>query len=353
MPLERWSAYFKKNLFSNHDGFFELPYLSNSASLMVESVIKLPVSRHEATEQTIYTDTPFTSGAMRYRKIEEGLWLLGSSLDVKRNIISKALYDEQTESEYYFLSIAVFEYKFPVDDHDKALATLISTTCTFYKPLTAVNTFFYEGTRGRFFNIVFNKAWTEKNLSFDSAPEKKEIEEYLNNEPGFINWIDIVPDAPTLSDDLWNKMDASRQHASHTQALRAQLQQIIAGFFKHAYQDKRIKNHVALYNPDYGNVAAAEKMILTNLHAPFIGVEQIARAVNLSATKLKMIFKSVFGFSMLQYHKEKNMLLAMQLLKCSSMQVKNIASLTGYTSSSKFTAAFKKRFNLLPTDLRS
>ncbi len=320
---------------------------------MVESVAKLPVSDHQPTEQTIFTDTAFTKGAMRYRNIEEGLWLLGSSLEVKQNLLSKALYDKGTASDYYFLSLAVFEYKFPVDDHGKELATLLSTTCTFYKPETAVNTFFYEGTRGRFFNVVFDKAWTEKNLKFDSAQEEKEINEYLNNEPGFVNWIDIVPDAPALSEDLWRKMDMSEAGIATTAALKDQLQQIIAGFFKHAYADKRIKNHVALHNPDYANVAAAERMILTNLTAPFIGVENIARAVNLSSTKLKTIFKSVFGFSMLQYHKEKNMLLAMQLLKCSNMQIKNIASLTGYSSSSKFTATFKKRFNLLPTDIRS
>ena len=48
--------------------------------------------------------------------------------------------------------------------------------------------------------------------------------------------------------------------------------------------------------------------------APFVGVEFIARAVNLSPTKLKMIFKNVFGFSMLQYHKEKNMLIRLLLI---------------------------------------
>ncbi len=320
---------------------------------MVDSVATLPVSNNQLQEQAIYTDTTFTTGAMRYRKIEEGLWLLGASLEVKQNIISKALYDKATESDYYFLSFAVFEYKFPLDDQHTAFTSLLSTTCTFYKPGTAVTTFFYEGTRGRFFNIVFNKAWTEKNLAFESPLEEKEIKDYLNNQPGFINWIDIVPDAPALSDDLWNKMDANHEGVAITGALKEQLQQTIAGFFKHAYSDKRIKNHVALHNPDYANVAAAERLILTNLTATFIGVENIARAVNLSSTKLKTVFKSVFGFSMLQYHKEKNMLLALQLLKCSNMQVKNIASLTGYASSSKFTATFKKRFNLLPTDIRS
>ncbi len=40
---------------------------------------------------------------------------------------------------------------------------------------------------------------------------------------------------------------------------------------------------------------------------------------------MKMIFKYVFGFSMLQYHKVKNLLLALQLIERSDIQVKKIA----------------------------
>lgn len=352
MSLNSWSAYLQKNLFSNQNGFFELPYLSNSPRLMVESIIKMPVSNHIKLEQAVYTDNSFTKGIMRYRKIEEGLWLLASELEVKKNIISKALYDTDTKSDFYFLSFAVFEYQFPINSSLTELATLLSTTCTFYKPKTEVTTFFYEGTNGRFFNLVFNKQWAENNLSFSTSGEKKEIKEYLNNHSGFINWLDIVPNAPALSKEIWGKLEKEKDGRFDTDYLKIQMQQIISGFFKHAFEDKRIKNHTALHNPDYANVASAEKIILNNLTVPFLGVNNIAKAVNLSPTKLKIIFKSVFGFSMLQYHKEKNMLLAMQLIKNSNVQIKNIAAVTGYLSSSKFSATFKKRFGILPTEIR-
>ncbi|HSN62348.1 MAG TPA: AraC family transcriptional regulator, partial [Ferruginibacter sp.] len=315
---------------------------------MVESILKMPISKHIKSEQAVYTDNSFTKGVMRYRKIEEGLWLLASELEVKKNIISKALYDTDTKSDFYFLSFAVFEYQFPIDGSMTEMATLLSTTCTFYKPKTEVTTFFYEGTRGRFFNLVFNKQWAEHNLSFTTSAEKKEINEYLNNHSGFINWLDIVPDAPAQSKEIWEKLEKEKDGNFDTAYLKIKLQEIISGFFKHAFEDKRIKNHTALHNPDYANVAAAEKIILNNLTVPFLGVNNIAKAVNLSPTKLKIIFKSVFGFSMLQYHKEKNMLLAMQLIKNSTIQIKNIAGVTGYLSSSKFSATFKKRFGILP-----
>ncbi|MNR55027.1 Regulatory protein PchR [compost metagenome] len=83
-----------------------------------------------------------------------------------------------------------------------------------------------------------------------------------------------------------------------------------------------------------------------------MGIDKIAFEVNTSPTKLKANFKTVFGFSMLQYHKEKNMLLAKQLLQNSEIEVQIIAIITGFESASKFSAAFKKRFNELPSVFR-
>jgi hypothetical protein len=41
---------------------------------MIESLIKMPVTKHSIQEQAIYSKTPFMDGVMHYREIEEGLW---------------------------------------------------------------------------------------------------------------------------------------------------------------------------------------------------------------------------------------------------------------------------------------
>ena len=64
-----------------------------------------------------------------------------------------------------------------------------------------------------------------------------------------------------------------------------------------------------------------------------------------------IFFENIFLDESLKNY-EKNMLLALQLIKNSTIQIKNIALATGFDSSSKFTAAFKKRFGLLPSDSR-
>ena len=125
---------------------------------------------------------------------------------------------------------------------------------------------------------------------------------------------------------------------------------IVNNFFTSQLFLKRVVSYPKLMNPDYSIVARAEKLILMHLRTPFLGVETISKSVHVCPTKLKTVFKSVFGFSMLQYHKEKNMLLALQLIKKSDLHIRNIAQLAGYETASKFTAAFKKRFGFLPSD---
>lgn len=353
MILKSWVNYIEKNLFRDHAGFFELPYLANNPKLMVDSILKLPVSRHNPAEQAIYTDNQFTKGVMRYRKIEDGLWLMASHFDIKKNMVCRSLYDKEILSDHYYLSFAVFEYKFPTNDNLTQFATLLSTTCTFYKPNTEVDTYFYKNTNGKLYNIVFSRQWALQNLTFSSEKHENNLQAFINAERGFINWLDIVPDAENLTKKLWELTEDVQSSEFNTGILQKRVIHIITDFVQATNNDKRLKNYPQISNADYASVSKAECLILKNLMNPFIGVDGISKAVNICPTKLKTIFKTVFGFSMLQYHKEKNMLLAMQLMKNTQMQIKNIALLTGFESASKFTAAFKKRFNQLPSAIKT
>jgi AraC-like DNA-binding protein len=343
-----WPSFLSENLFSNFDGSYELPYLSNSPQLMAESLAQVPATEHNRLRKLISSDNLFFKGVLHYRQAAEGLWMLATEITPKKDLISRALYDPTIKADYYFLSFAVFEYRFPLDEKGNT-ATLLSTTCTFYKPRTEVATFFYTGSTGRFYNIAFTRSWVEEHLVFSSAAEKEKALQFLNNETGFLNWIDIVPDAETLSAAIWQQLQGEETPGSNPQWIADTLHQIIGRFFHAAFADQRLENYSSLYNKDYAKVALAEKRMLDSLHQPFAGVEALAKTAGMSPTKLKAIFKSVFGLSMLQYHKEKNLLFARQLVQRSPVQVKIIAAIAGYKTVNKFSAAYKKRFGLLPT----
>ncbi len=104
---------------------------------------------------------------------------------------------------------------------------------------------------------------------------------------------------------------------------------------------------------DYLNIVKAERIITDNISSFFPGVQNIADEVNMSSTKLKIVFKAIYGTSMLQYLIEKKMVLAMEMLLNSDEQIKNIAMATGHENGSKFSSNFKKQYGKLPSQVRN
>jgi AraC-like DNA-binding protein len=338
------SSYIKKSLFSAKDGFFELPYFSNSPKFMLDSIVNLSVTTHTQSEQNVHTENAFFDGNMNYLEIEEGLWVMSYAFDVKQNIIANANYDNHKESEYYYLSFSVFHYEFPNKSLDKNII-LRSKCWTLYKPKTKVSMYFYKNTSGRFINIVFNKKWAQENIS-KIFPE---LNSFFNSKTGYLTWLDHVPSEDTLFEKIYKRME---QFPVRIENIKADILELQNNFFSTVLKDNRLQNYSALKVFDYSNAAKAERMILHHLNLPFIGIDRIAKELNMAPTKLKIIFKSVFGLTLLQYHKEKNMLLAYQLVENSYLKISNIAQMTGYESVSKFSSAFKKRFASLPSDFR-
>ena len=353
MITNKWIEFVQKNLFTSSEDFFELPYLSNSPKIKIDSIIDISVANHNKVLQSISTDNPFCKGTLRYRNIEEGLWFLSTTITLKKNILAKAFYDSNLDSDFFYLSFSIFEYEFPAINSTADPKKLLSKCWTFYKPKTEVNTYFYENTSGNFCNILFSKKWAEQNIPNYCGSNSNEILKFLNSETGFITFLDNVPSMSELAAQIQTILRNDTIYKMDIVGLKVPIIKLITDFFDVAIKQDRIQNYAPLKNVDYGNVARAEKIILQNLSKPFIGVKIIAEMVNLSPTKLKMAFKMVFGLSMLQYHKEKNLQLADQLIKNSEIPIKHIAAITGYESASKFSAAFKKSFSILPSKIRN
>ncbi len=352
MAKTKWDKLLEKYLFLYKDGFFELPYLSNSAKIMTDSVIENPVARNKPLEQGIYSNNPFCKGIMYYREIEGNFTVLSSHINIKENIRAKAIYDENQASNYYILSFSFFEYEFPIKNNDGKNTKILSTCWTFYKPKTEVETYFYKNTKGKFYNFLFDKKWADENILIQNNENKIAFNKFLDSEIGFYTWLNIAPKAQDLSKKMAEIITNEKAGFFNINDLKTNAIELINNFFENAFDDNRILDNISLSNSDYAKISKAEKIILLHLNLPFIGVDAIAKEISMSPTKLKSNFKMIYGFSMLQYHKEKNMLLAKQLLENSDVLINHIFVLTGYESASKFTAAFKKRFGKLPSDFR-
>ncbi|MBQ9684943.1 MAG: metalloregulator ArsR/SmtB family transcription factor [Oscillospiraceae bacterium] len=79
-------------------------------------------------------------------------------------------------------------------------------------------------------------------------------------------------------------------------------------------------------------------------------IEELAHRYLMNPTTLKAVFKAVYGDSLAGHIKEHRMEKAAELLRRGDESIAAIAAAVGYDSPSRFSAAFRERYHMLPTE---
>jgi AraC-like DNA-binding protein len=93
-----------------------------------------------------------------------------------------------------------------------------------------------------------------------------------------------------------------------------------------------------------------ETYLCENLEKKFDGIDALADMFSVSPTKLKNDFKRMYGKTIFQFFQEKQMLLAKEIIENGDVRIKELAYKFGYVSTGKFSLAYKKHFNILPSE---
>ncbi|MCQ2554743.1 MAG: AraC family transcriptional regulator [Clostridia bacterium] len=83
-----------------------------------------------------------------------------------------------------------------------------------------------------------------------------------------------------------------------------------------------------------------------------ITIESLAKTFGMNPTTLKSTFRDIYGDSIAIHTKHHRMEHAAYLLKTTDLTLSEISQRIGYESQSKFTAAFKEFFSILPSEFR-
>jgi len=118
------------------------------------------------------------------------------------------------------------------------------------------------------------------------------------------------------------------------------------------WQQKLQPRHNMLRGDDEERIAAA-RAILENSFANPPTIQELARLVYLNEHKLKQGFKACCNHTVHGYVVWLRMQKARQLLKQPQRNIGDIAFEVGYKNSAHFTAAFKKHFGFLPSDIKA
>ena len=83
-----------------------------------------------------------------------------------------------------------------------------------------------------------------------------------------------------------------------------------------------------------------------------VTIEELARQYLMNPTTLKEVFKEIYGESLAAHMKEHRLEKAAELLLRTDESISSVAEAVGYDSSSRFSAAFRERYHLLPREYR-
>jgi AraC-like DNA-binding protein len=103
---------------------------------------------------------------------------------------------------------------------------------------------------------------------------------------------------------------------------------------------------------DFQAMVKVEHQLLNNYAANFPSIETLAKAVFMSESKLKKLFKQSYGMAVYQYYQKNRMHKAKELLAAGKLSVSETGAALGYQNLSNFSAAFKKEFGFLPSEFK-
>ncbi len=93
------------------------------------------------------------------------------------------------------------------------------------------------------------------------------------------------------------------------------------------------------------------EQILSSKLEGFPSLESLAQEVFMSTSKLKNLFKQVYGHTLYDYYNKSRLQRAKDLLITGQCSIKQAGSEIGFSNLSHFAKAFRKEFGILPRDL--
>ncbi|MEQ8262943.1 MAG: AraC family transcriptional regulator [Pseudohaliea sp.] len=133
--------------------------------------------------------------------------------------------------------------------------------------------------------------------------------------------------------------------------LRAKAQEILCSVLRQLAAPTADSTAHGLRSRDVNRIYEARDIVLANLETP-PSLAELSRAVGVCQTKLKAGFKAIFGATVFEYIRARQMERGLELLLGTDKSISEIAYEVGYRYPANFTHAFKRHFNYLPTQVR-
>lgn len=116
-------------------------------------------------------------------------------------------------------------------------------------------------------------------------------------------------------------------------------------------RSQKIAKNSILSQDDINKIYKAREIIIEKIDAP-CSLLELARLSGINDFKLKKGFKEIFGTTVFKYLFDERMERSKSLILEGKLTISEITFMIGYKNPAHFSAAFKRKFGYLPSDLR-
>lgn len=351
--VANWLGQIKKYLFTYSDGFYELPYIANSPELMLASFSYMPFTKHDAKRKFFSTSNLFIKGTGHYQKLEEGLWVILSDFEVKKNVSFKLHYEPGIEAIYHSLSLYINKDtrlgKFPkinfdVESQDRSWFLVKAGA-------QALNSHF-KGQKSIFINIYFTDDWMHQNIATHGVMQNPTLADFFNSSSECLFLSNFLESKRDVYLKLVNSiLEKDENGVSDLLLLKSRTLELLSAFVNELGRGALKPTTVALPERDKRRVVKAEYLLNEAIFKQFPSISELASQVGISQTKLKADFKSTYGCTLYHYFVRKQMAYAKQMIQEQQLPIKEVALKLGYIHAGKFSEAFKKIYGHSPSQL--
>src|SRR5690349_17955928 len=147
-------------------------------------------------------------------------------------------------------------------------------------------------------------------------------------------------------------MDVEDENPLRLAIIQNRIMLMIERFFLHLYDKMHNPTfRVPLSAEDINRVMKIESLLTQDIFQSPPSIQELAKMVTVSESKLKKDFKTMYGYPIYEYYQKARMQAVQDKLLTGKFSVKEIAMELGYSNLSNFTIAFKKEFGVLPSQL--
>ncbi len=286
-------------------------------------------------------------GYLKYINLSNGLQCLIVNFKLNQDLYLRRVYSPE---EYYILrfddvttakNLITKTNEDIVTETNKTSASVLLTSSKYNSSYVAA-----KGTTAKSINVLITKEWLSKYLCLDKVDEflKKHLFFKLHDYTFLQQYIEYQPLINKVLSS--NSKDDKLDHPVVKEGIVLMVEK-----FLHLLNKKftiQPTDKIKIFSDEVKRLMEVEMHLLKDFSNP-PSLLCLSKIAAMSLTTLKNKFKKIYGTTLYNYFQKNRMQRAKDLMQSNKHSIKEVGSQLGYSNLSNFAIAFKKEFQMLPS----